>query len=490
MAVVTVLGPPLPGLTRGLRSEGVLLLGRGDDCDVVLKQPSISRYHARILAREGEFLLEDLGSTNGTFLNGTRVTVPARLQDGDVIHLYNIALQFDAVAEAMPDEEPTLHLSTDRSTLQETDDDFRVIFGTPGASMLRCRLDSLVEIARQIGGTLDLAQMPTRLLDLLFRMFPQTCVGEIHLSGLRNRLTLAAQRRRPAALPDMPAVAVDPALVHAVWETGVGRLHPNGGSPQPSTAAAPGAPWASRLCVPIVGLTQPAIGAIFLSTDDPPHRYRQDDLELAAAVGVLAGQAIEFSRAHQILLHHEQTEHQLETAREIQFSMLPQSRPRLRGYTFTDHYAPAEIVGGDFFFYEQLSEDRVLLGIADAAGKGLAAAMSIARFAGEVRSQLVAAPTLKAAMRVLNQFVAGCSSGAFITCCVCVLDAERHTATIANAGHLPPLLLRGGERRVELVDTPHGSPPLGIDPDAVCHPVTFLLQPGDRCSTPTASLKR
>jgi serine phosphatase RsbU (regulator of sigma subunit) len=481
MAVVTVLGPPMAGLKRGLLQERVCLLGRGDDCDVVLKQASISRHHARIVSRDGEFFLEDLGSTNGTFLNGTRVTALARLHDGDVIHLHNIPLQFDADGCTEPDEEPTLNLSTtDRSPLQDTDNAITTLLGSTGASILRCRLDSLVEIARQIGGTLDLAPLPTRLLNLLFRMFPQASGGEIHLCGSRRQLTLAAQRRRPPAPPDVPRLAMDPALVHAVWETGEGRLQPNPSCPESPRERTVESPSAARLCVPIVGLTQPAIGAILLETDDPAHLFRQEDLELAAAAGVLAGQAIEFSRAHQILLHQEQTEHQLETAREIQLSMLPQSRPKLRGYAFTDHYASAEIVGGDFFFYEQLSEYRVLLGIADASGKGLAAAMSIARFAGEVRSRLVASKTLKAAMIELNRFVAECGPAAFITCCVCVLDAERHMATIANAGHLPPLLLRTAERRVEAVDTPHGAPPFGIDPDAVCHPVTVPLLPGDR----------
>ncbi len=64
-----------------------IVLGRDEDCDVVLPERLVSRRHAAIRRQDGGYLLEDLGSKNGTFLNGQAVTRPVALQDGDEIQV-------------------------------------------------------------------------------------------------------------------------------------------------------------------------------------------------------------------------------------------------------------------------------------------------------------------------------------------------------------------------------------------------------------------
>jgi DNA-binding response OmpR family regulator len=66
--------------------EGVTI-GRGEDCDVVLMERQVSRYHARIRRTDSQYILEDLGSKNGTYVNGRQVTGPYTLQDGDEIQI-------------------------------------------------------------------------------------------------------------------------------------------------------------------------------------------------------------------------------------------------------------------------------------------------------------------------------------------------------------------------------------------------------------------
>lgn len=65
----------------------VFLIGRGEDCDLVIASRQVSRHHARIMRSDRGFLLEDLGSKNGTHLNGKRIDEPALLQDGDEIQI-------------------------------------------------------------------------------------------------------------------------------------------------------------------------------------------------------------------------------------------------------------------------------------------------------------------------------------------------------------------------------------------------------------------
>lgn len=68
-------------------TTGANKIGREDFNDIIIYDPEVSRHHAQIIYHGGEYLVEDLGSTNGTFVNGRRITSPTSLSDGDIIEL-------------------------------------------------------------------------------------------------------------------------------------------------------------------------------------------------------------------------------------------------------------------------------------------------------------------------------------------------------------------------------------------------------------------
>jgi serine phosphatase RsbU (regulator of sigma subunit) len=125
-----------------------------------------------------------------------------------------------------------------------------------------------------------------------------------------------------------------------------------------------------------------------------------------------------------------------------------------------------------------LPDGRVILGVADACGKGLPAAMMIAQFATEVRHCITTAETLKLAMSSLNSFVASLDEG-FITFCLCLLDANRGKLTLLNAGHPPPLCWRKATGLVEPLGRDRSTLPLGIAEDHEFHTTSALLDFGD-----------
>jgi hypothetical protein len=98
-----------------------LHIGRHSDCDITLPDRQVSRNHARIFWREDGYFIEDLGSKNGTHVNGQEVAVPVRLEDGDELQ---VALRFklafvDAGATApLTLEDSQLGLQLDRETRQ------------------------------------------------------------------------------------------------------------------------------------------------------------------------------------------------------------------------------------------------------------------------------------------------------------------------------------------------------------------------------------
>jgi DNA-binding winged helix-turn-helix (wHTH) protein len=75
-------------------AEGPNIVGRGTDASVWIDAPGVSRHHARILVSRGEATLEDLGSKNGTYVGGDRVTIPRRLLDGDQVRLGSVVVTF------------------------------------------------------------------------------------------------------------------------------------------------------------------------------------------------------------------------------------------------------------------------------------------------------------------------------------------------------------------------------------------------------------
>ncbi len=92
---------PTLSILRGLKAGRVyellgdsISIGRNSHCDLVLPDEVVSRNHARLRSREDGISIEDLGSRNGTFVNGKRITEPTKLNDGDYIQVYELLLSF------------------------------------------------------------------------------------------------------------------------------------------------------------------------------------------------------------------------------------------------------------------------------------------------------------------------------------------------------------------------------------------------------------
>ncbi len=84
--------------------EGVNTIGRSPDAAIPIDSPGISRHHARIVVEKGEAVLEDLGSKNGTLVDGSRITAPCRLVDGNEIRLGAVVMTFRTGSPIGPTE--------------------------------------------------------------------------------------------------------------------------------------------------------------------------------------------------------------------------------------------------------------------------------------------------------------------------------------------------------------------------------------------------
>ena len=172
----------------------------------------------------------------------------------------------------------------------------------------------------------------------------------------------------------------------------------------------------------------------------------------------------------------ERVEQELEVARRIQEALLPKELPRLHGWRITPHYQPAREVGGDFYDFLPLRDDRLGLVIGDVSGKGVAAALVMANTQSVLRAVSRRDPTpgqlLAEANEVLSAYI---PPHMFVTCFYGILDPESGRLQYANAGHNLPYWRHQGSAH-ELWAT---GMPLGLMPGISYEEKEALLVPGD-----------
>jgi serine phosphatase RsbU (regulator of sigma subunit) len=233
------------------------------------------------------------------------------------------------------------------------------------------------------------------------------------------------------------------------------------------------------MCAPLVAKDGQALGVIQIDTRDQRQRFTQDDLEVLASVACQAAVAVENAQLHEIKLEEAALRRELALAHRVQQGFLPAAPPQLEAYEFFDFYEPAKELGGDYFDYIPLSGGRLAIVLADVSGKGISAALLMAKLSSEVRYCLVREPTPAEAVCRLNRvFCENRWEDRFVTLVVTVLDPARHEICIVNAGHLPPLL-RYASGLVEATGESAGGLPLGIDRQVGYEQMSFSMAPGD-----------
>jgi sigma-B regulation protein RsbU (phosphoserine phosphatase) len=135
---------------------------------------------------------------------------------------------------------------------------------------------------------------------------------------------------------------------------------------------------------------------------------------------------------------------EIETARSIQQTFLPESTPRLEGFDMAAFNLPALEVGGDFYDFIPISEDTWGIVIADVSGKGFPAALFMALSRTCVRANAMGKTTASEAICMANNLIAkDARSGMFVTLFYAMLDIQKKQLHYVNAGHNPPLLCKG-----------------------------------------------
>src|SRR5215204_1534748 len=151
-------------------------------------------------------------------------------------------------------------------------------------------------------------------------------------------------------------------------------------------------------------------------------------------------------RLEQERIERERIEQELQLARSIQQASLPKEVPSLQGWQISPYYHPAREVGGDFYDFHLLSEERLGVVVGDATGKGAPAALVMASARSMLRALAQASNSPGEVLRRVNDaLVTDIPPNMFVTCFYAILEPDIGTLIYANAGHDVPYLWRGGD---------------------------------------------
>ena len=432
------------------------VMGRHPECAIQLESNMVSRRHARVYKNGNKYFIEDLGSGNGTVVNGEKVEGALELNNEDRIKLGPILLRFE-------------DLSSPSSRKSKSDDEYGTIPGTrlavevaagpEDASMImgsvasnpfggiqvrpEAKLKAVLEITRSLAGTVDLQTILPKILDTLFGIFPQADRGCILLKeeGRTQMIPRAIKHRRSG---DDDSVKLSRTILNKVLTEKTGILSADAANDTRFNASESISNFTIRsmMCVPLLGLNGDPLGVINIDTQNPLKQFQNEDLDLLMAVAGQAAVTYENARLLVSFMEKQKQDNEMNIARNVQHALLPESFPVVDGYEFFASYESAQAVGGDYYGVSTKNDGKkVCLAFGDVAGKGVPASLVMSRLSSIVQSTLEFVDDVgEACERINNHMCANAVEGRFVTFTLVILDTETHEMALCIAGHMSPMI--------------------------------------------------
>ncbi|MCP3873338.1 MAG: SpoIIE family protein phosphatase [Desulfobacteraceae bacterium] len=237
----------------------------------------------------------------------------------------------------------------------------------------------------------------------------------------------------------------------------------------------------SALAVPI--LKHKSLFGILTLMHPEPRHFDREAVKIMQITADQMALAIENAQLYIKLdkyyrLQREALERDLQLAKEVQESFLPNQVPSLKGYSFAAINEPALEVGGDLYNFFKISDKKVGIVLGDVSGKGIAAALFMARLTSDLQFYSVLYPEPKDLLTKINTLLCKrAKRGMFVTLVYILLDIEKKQILFSNGGHLSPVYC--DKNGVVVLDNKESKGvPLGILPEAEFKQEKFDLKAG------------
>ena len=456
-----------------------ITLGRSSTADICFPDDNgLSRQHLVIEPKGGDtWQLRDLGSKNGTKLNGVNCAAPTLLRQGDRIMAGHLVLVFDSTSTQAA--KPIMLFDPDGDESEETSSSTVVtslkgVFrrdessGVAGSRFFSDQVAALVQAGNELSGDRPLPELFRYMLDLSIKAVKadRGIVLTVEDGDLVARANRGEGFRISSAVRDRVLNSGESILVRDMARDDAFRSRHSIVEQQVRTLMA----------VPLQAHDR-IIGLIYVDSPSLLREFTKDDLDLLTVMANVAAIRIENARLAEIEQSRKLMARELEQAAEIQRRFLPGAAPRLQGIELAGHNAACRTVGGDYYDFFPYPPSRVGMVLGDVSGKGMPASLLMMGLQARVQVLIEEPSDLAAVMTRLNRITAAnCPSNRFISLFFCVLEGETGELTYCNAGHNPPILVRADGTWEEIQG---GGPVLGILGSIQYKEFKQQLGPGD-----------
>lgn len=470
--------------------DRTVVIGRGGMADLSLGDHTVSRRHALLSRGEGAWLVTDLSTSNGTFVNDVRITQATTLEDGDRLTLGAVTTEFDESGAEETGPAPGVSLSLAEAegggaTVLMRMDPEGLETARPGSregvsqqpDSLSRRLRLLSDLAGTLSETFDETALLSRILDRLFDVLPQAERGFVMLRDPVSGEPVPKAVRTRAG--DASVVAASRTLLREVIETRQGILSVDAIGDRRFSGAESmvGLGIRSVVCVPILA-RQHVYGVIQVDSTQPGQTFAADDMALMLGIGHQLGLSLANARLHSRLMEQELLQRDLLLAGRVQQRFLPRRLPEVEGYSFAVEYRPALELGGDFYAFLELADGRIGIAVGDVSGKGVSAALCVAKLSSDLRYHAAGQTEPAEILKRVNAALFGdLDEGMFVTAELLALNPATGDLKLASAGHPPPYVREAAGEVVPLGTT--GGSALGVAEDAAFEQHTYVLDRAD-----------
>ena len=477
-----------------------ITIGRSARNDLCIPDPFASRVHAEVRREGDEYVLQDLGSANGTLYNGSNVEGVIHLTSGGRIQIGETEIIFDDgsynssmgatmitdnSAASLP--ESTIALASgDRTTsgLLEAIEGARTkpeeVAQTAAAAKPATKHGDLLALISKVGITLlasaTLNETLEQIVALVFEAVPaDRCLIMMRDEGSED-LRVAVARLRDRA-GEVGEIRVSRNVLDEVVIRGKSVLTSDAQhDPRFASGTVVLQGVRSVLAVPL-GVSEKVFGIIYADSPIAEGRFTEDHLKVLTTLASVAAIRVENTRLVEARLERERLERELALASEIQQRFQPTAPPQVNGYELQGISFPCYEIGGDYYDFIEREDGRLVIALGDVSGKGTAAALLMSSLHAAVHAQSGSHDSLVATISAVNRYLAdNIPANRFVTLFYAELDPGSGALSFLNAGHNPPLIVHAAGTVEQLAS---GGLPLGIKPDADYREGRTQLQPGD-----------
>ena len=474
-----------------------ITIGRSARNDLCIPDPFASRVHAEVRREGDEYLLQDLGSANGTLYNGATVqgviplTAGGRIQIGETEIVFNDGTYNSSMGATMITDNSSASLPEATIALESGDRTtsglLEAIEGArtkpeeiTSAATAKAKHGDLLALISKVGITLlssaTLNETLEQIVSLVFEAVPADRCLIMMRDAANEDLRVAVARLRDRA-GDVGEIRVSRNVLDEVVMRGKSVLTSDAQhDPRFASGTVVLQGVRSVLAVPL-GVSDKVFGIIYADSPIAEGRFTEDHLKVLTTLASVAAIRVENTRLVEARIERERLERELALASEIQQRFQPTAPPIISGYELQGISFPCYEIGGDYYDFIEREDGRLVIALGDVSGKGTAAALLMSSLHAAVHAQAGSHDTLVATISAVNKYLAdNIPANRFVTLFYAELDPESGALSFLNAGHNPPLIVHAAGTVEQLAS---GGLPLGIKPDAEYREGRTQLQPGD-----------